>query len=106
LQRAFQDHFTKKLSIPTSILIITDGFPDSKSAAIKEIMLASKKLQKKDEISVSLMQIGNDDKCKEFFHKLEKCQTKLQFPNIFVDCLPYTKVENIDQFVNDSLATK
>jgi len=49
LAKGFQDHFAKKLTIPTSILVITDGFPDSKSAA---------------------------------------------------------KVENIDDFVNNSLATK
>jgi len=103
LQKGFQVHFSKPFSVPTSILVITDGFPNSKSAAINEIIGASKKCQKKQEISISFLQVGNDSKCGEFFKKLEKAQSKGQFPNVAVDCLSYAQVQNIEQLVSDRL---
>jgi len=103
LAKGFATHFARPLSVPTSILVITDGWPNSKSSVIHEITNASKKCQTTSEISISLMQVGNDDKCKEFFKKLEKAQSKGKFPNIMVDCLNYTQVQNLGDFVSNSL---
>jgi len=74
LAKSFEYHFARKdrLSVATSILVITDGWPDSKSAVIQEIISASKKCQTATEISVSFMQVGADSKCGEFFKKIRK----------------------------------
>jgi hypothetical protein len=108
LATAFKSHFARdpavRAKVPTSILVITDGEPDSKTAVVDEIIAASKKCKAK-EISISLLQVGNDTQCGEFFKKLNKPKNKAKFANCPVDCLSYGQVGDVDGFVSAGLST-
>jgi len=107
LAAAFKSHFTRdaqtRTKCPTSILVITDGEPNSKSAVVDEIALASKRCTTKTELSVSFMQVGDDSQCMVFFGKLNKPKNRSKFNNCPVDCLTYSQISNIDDFVSQSL---
>eukprot|EP01103_Thecamoeba_quadrilineata_P006170 TRINITY_DN1589_c0_g1_i1.p1 TRINITY_DN1589_c0_g1~~TRINITY_DN1589_c0_g1_i1.p1 ORF type:complete len:738 (+),score=149.03 TRINITY_DN1589_c0_g1_i1:49-2262(+) len=73
LRQAFTDHFQQ--TKPTSILIITDGCPDEKKSARKEIVQAANRVRNETELSLTFVQIGDDRKAIKFFKMLD---TKLQ----------------------------
>jgi len=108
LSAAFKSHFardvTVRAKVPTSILIITDGEPDSKSAVIDELIAGSKKCTNNKEISVSFLQVGNDAQCEIFFKKLKKPKNVAKFSNIPVDCLCYSEIGDVDSFVGAGLS--
>jgi len=74
LQKGFKSHFTRsdRLAVPTSILVITDGEPNSKTAVENVIVAASKECKTAKEVSVSFMQVGEDSLCGKFFKKIRK----------------------------------
>lgn len=69
LQSAFAEHFGG--SKPTTILVITDGEPDSQAATVKEIVGASQRLRSQEDLSVSFIQIGNDHQATRFLKYLD-----------------------------------
>jgi len=107
LSEAFCTHLKRKpeerIKIPTSILVITDGEPNSKTAVLDLIISLSKKAEKPGGISVSFMQIGDEEMCAKFFGKLNKPKNKNKYPNVAVDCLTYDLIKNIEEFVAQSL---
>jgi len=69
LDAAFEEHFgTNK---PTTILVITDGSPDSKEKVIKVIETASNKIDRDEDLSVTFIQIGDDNGATQFLKKLD-----------------------------------
>jgi hypothetical protein len=70
LHVAFEEHFRKGGS-PTTILVITDGEPDNKSAVEDEIRRAANRIRQDSELSVSFIQIGRDAGAKRWLQKLD-----------------------------------
>jgi len=69
LQAAFQEHFrTRK---PTTVLVITDGEPNDKVSARREIISATQAMTNDSDLSVSFIQIGNDRSATVFLQELD-----------------------------------
>jgi len=73
LHDVIEDHFqrfrnTKK---PETVLIITDGQPDSQELVFKEIIAASKRIDRSDQLSFSFIQVGNDGAAERFLKTLD-----------------------------------
>jgi len=69
LQAAFGEHFAGNK--PTTILVVTDGAPDSQSAVIKEIVTAANRIPSDDNLSITFIQIGNDAGATTFLNFLD-----------------------------------
>ena len=69
LEAAFQEHFTGKRE--TTILVITDGAPDSQSEVEDVIKKAANRLMRDEDLSVTFVQIGNDQSATKFLKKLD-----------------------------------
>jgi uncharacterized protein with von Willebrand factor type A (vWA) domain len=69
LSAAFAEHFSG--SKPTTILVITDGEPDSQAATIKEIIRAAGRVNSQEDLSVSFIQIGDDKNATRFLKYLD-----------------------------------
>jgi len=100
LANAFESHFQKPKKLPTSILVITDGEPNSKQAVVKEIMNAANRCQTPHELAVSFLQVGNDAACTRFLRKIDKCRMKARYP--IVDTLSHDQVANFEAFVKSA----
>jgi len=70
LSAAFQEHFSQP-GVQTTILVITDGEPNHKGAVVKEIVNASNRLTRDEDLSVSFIQIGNDRAATTFLKALD-----------------------------------
>jgi uncharacterized protein with von Willebrand factor type A (vWA) domain len=54
-----------------TILIITDGEPDNRKAVMRQIIEASRKIDRDEELAISLIQVGKDRKAREFLVALD-----------------------------------
>jgi uncharacterized protein with von Willebrand factor type A (vWA) domain len=54
-----------------TILIITDGEPDNRKAVMRQIIEASRKIDRDEELAISLIQVGKDKKAREFLVALD-----------------------------------
>ena len=54
-----------------TILVITDGEPDDYKSVMRVIIEASRKLDRDDELGISLIQVGNDRKATQFLTALD-----------------------------------
>ncbi len=54
-----------------TILVITDGEPDDRRAVMKQIIETSRKLDRDDELAISLIQVGSDRQATEFLKALD-----------------------------------
>jgi len=100
LANAFESHFAKPKTIPTAILVITDGEPNSKQAVVNEILKAASRCLSGNELSVSFLQVGNDAACARFLRKIDKCRMKARYP--IVDTLSHEQVANFEDFVKNA----
>lgn len=76
LQDALDNYFQRKAAGTTkqngeTILVITDGEPDDRKAVMRQIIEASRKLDKDEEIAISIIQVGGDRKATEFLKALD-----------------------------------
>jgi len=69
LEAAFEEHFQGGKQ--TTILVITDGSPDSQSNVITVIEGASNRIDKDEDLSVTFIQIGNDSGARNFLKQLD-----------------------------------
>jgi len=69
LKAALNDHF--KTGNDETILIITDGKPDSEKHVKDVIVEATHKITRLGELSISFIQIGNDRGATEFLEELD-----------------------------------
>jgi len=102
LANAFESHFQKPKKLPTNILVITDGEPNSKQAVVKEILNAANRCLNADELAVSFLQVGNDAACARFLRKIDKCRMKARYP--IVDTLSHEQVANFETYVAGATA--
>lgn len=73
LAHAFGSYFDRRAKggRPETILVVTDGEPDDGAAVIKTIVAASRKLDRDEELGVSLVQIGTDPNARRFLKLLD-----------------------------------
>ena len=74
LQHAFTSYFERRAkgeTRPETILVVTDGEPDDGAAVIKTIVAASRKLDRDEELGVSLVQVGKDPNARRFLKLLD-----------------------------------
>jgi hypothetical protein len=69
LKAALDEHFDGDK--PTTILVITDGSPDSKEKVIEVIETASNRIDKDEDLSITFIQIGDDDGAATFLKQLD-----------------------------------
>eukprot|EP01126_Amoeba_proteus_P058170 TRINITY_DN7479_c0_g1_i3.p1 TRINITY_DN7479_c0_g1~~TRINITY_DN7479_c0_g1_i3.p1 ORF type:complete len:656 (-),score=190.89 TRINITY_DN7479_c0_g1_i3:85-1917(-) len=69
LRAAFSEHFEGRK--PTTILVITDGEPDSKHDVTEEISKAANRVTSEEQLSISFIQIGHDRTATRFLMKLD-----------------------------------
>lgn len=74
LKHAFAAHFERcgrGKGRPETILVVTDGEPDDASAVIKAIVDASRRIERDEELAVSLVQVGSDANARRFLQLLD-----------------------------------
>lgn len=76
LQDAFDNYFQRKAKGQTktngeTILVITDGEPDDRKAVMRVIIEAANKIDRDEELAVSLIQVGSDRTATQFLKALD-----------------------------------
>jgi len=69
LEIALDAHF--ETNTQETILVITDGWPNDSEAVKRTIIAATQKLSKDEDLSISMIQIGNDAGAKKFLECLD-----------------------------------
>lgn len=92
LDCAFQDHFDGTRGA-TSILVITDGCPNSRQAARDVIVQAAAALEVDAELSISFIQIGKDRSATKYLQELDDEISEAKFD--IVDTLTTDEAKNM-----------
>jgi len=76
LQHAFESYFARKAKAkekarPETILVITDGEPDDRRAVIRTIVDASRRIERDEELALSIVQVGKDPGARRFLKLLD-----------------------------------
>jgi len=76
LKDATDKYFQRKASGETkpngeTILVITDGEPDDRKAVMRVIIEASQRMERDEELAISLIQVGNDQTATKFLKVLD-----------------------------------
>ena len=76
LQDATENYFKRKASGQTKpegeiILVITDGEPDDRRAVMQTIVNASRKMDRDEELGISIIQVGSDPGASRFLKALD-----------------------------------
>lgn len=76
LQNGLDNYFERTAADKTqpkgeTFLVITDGEPTDRKAVIRVIVEASQKIERREELAISLIQVGRDTKVTTFFKALE-----------------------------------
>ncbi|NJO80874.1 MAG: VWA domain-containing protein [Cyanobacteria bacterium RM1_2_2] len=76
LQDATENYFKRKAAKQTkpngeTILVITDGEPDDRKAVMEVIVNASRKMDRDEELGISIIQVGSDASATKFLKALD-----------------------------------
>ncbi|MFW6264024.1 MAG: vWA domain-containing protein [Cyanobacteriota bacterium] len=76
LRDAVEDYFQEKAAGKAkpngeTILVITDGEPDDRKEVMRVIIEASRKMDRDEELAISLIQVGNDATATQFLKALD-----------------------------------
>ncbi len=75
LHDAFENYFQRQQKGQAkqgeTFLVITDGEPDDRKAAIQLIVDTTQRLQRPDELAILLIQVGKDERVKRFLQALD-----------------------------------
>jgi uncharacterized protein with von Willebrand factor type A (vWA) domain len=76
LKHAMDAHFDRKAAArgrgrSETILVVTDGEPDDSRAVMRVIVEASRRLERRDDLRLSLIQVGNDPRATRFLKVLD-----------------------------------
>lgn len=76
LQDATDNYFKRKAAGETKpegeiILVVTDGEPDDRRAVMQTIVNASRKMDRDEELGISIIQVGNDPGAARFLKALD-----------------------------------
>lgn len=100
LKSATDDYFARKAKGETKadgeiILVITDGEPDDRKAVMKVIIEASRKMERDEELSISLIQVGSDSSATRFLKALDD---ELQGAGAKFDIVDTITLEDMEGF--------
>ena len=100
LKSATDDYFVRKAKGETKtdgeiILVVTDGEPDDRKAVMKVIIEASRKMERDEELSISLIQVGNDSSATRFLKALDD---ELQGAGAKFDMVDTITLEDMEGF--------
>lgn len=76
LQNALDNYFQRKAAGKTkpngeTILVITDGEPDDRKAVFEVIIQATRKMERDEELAISIIQVGSDAQASKFLKALD-----------------------------------
>ena len=99
LRDAFEDYFQNKSKGQSenkgaTVLVITDGAPDSQKDVVKEIISATKRMTDPREIGISFIQIGHDNRATRFLQYLDD---NLQSEGALHDIVDTIKIDTIEE---------
>jgi uncharacterized protein with von Willebrand factor type A (vWA) domain len=99
LRHATDSYFERKAtgqSKPNGeiILVVTDGEPDDREAVKKVIIEASGKIDQDEELGISLIQVGTDEKATEFLKQLDD---ELQVAGAKFDICDTVTIQDIEK---------
>lgn len=105
LTKVLKDAFvpTDKAS---TILIITDGKPDDINTTEKLIIETTKTLKHEEDLLVTIVQVGNDDKADEYLNELDNKLVPMGAKYDIVDIIPNAKLSTLDFAMVVDLAMK
>lgn len=94
IQMVFDDYFKRRDNSngnvkPLLIAVITDGLPNSPGSVKRAIVQATKRMTRPDEIQMTFLQIGEDQKGEEFVQELAHNLTNQNAQFDIVDCKPF-----------------
>jgi uncharacterized protein with von Willebrand factor type A (vWA) domain len=100
LQDALDNYFQRKAAGKTqmngeTILVITDGEPDDRKAVMRVIIDASRKIDRDEELAISLIQVGNDPQARRFLKILDDDLQSAGAKFDIVDTLTIDEMENM-----------
>lgn len=76
LQDATNNYFQRKAAGQTkpegeTILVVTDGEPDDRKAVMEAIVTASRRMERDEELAISMIQVGSDPQATKFLKALD-----------------------------------
>jgi len=100
LQDAVNNYFHRKAQGQTkpegeTILVVTDGEPDDRKAVIRVIVEASRKLDRDEELAISMIQVGNDAQATRFLKALDDDLQGIGAKFDIVDTVTIDDMENM-----------
>ncbi len=98
LGHAFSAYFERRAkgkSRPETIVVVTDGEPDDPRAVIRTIVEASRRVQRDEELAVSLVQVGTDPTARRFLKLLDDELVGAGAPFDICDTVTLDEVEEI-----------
>ncbi len=99
LQDALDNYFQRKAAGQAkpngeTILVITDGEPDDRKAVMRLIIDASRKIDRDEELAISLIQVGNDRTATQFLKALDD---QLQGAGAKFDIVDTVTIEDMEE---------
>ena len=76
-------------------MVVTDGEPDDPRAVIKVIIAASRRLERDEELGVSLVQVGTDPNARRFLKLLDDELVSAGAPYDICDTVTLDEVEEM-----------
>jgi uncharacterized protein with von Willebrand factor type A (vWA) domain len=100
LEDAVNNYFHRKAQGQTksegeTILVVTDGEPDDRKAVIRVIVEASRKMDRDEELAISLIQVGNDAQASRFLKALDDELEGVGAKFDIVDTVTLDQMENM-----------
>jgi uncharacterized protein with von Willebrand factor type A (vWA) domain len=100
LQDAVNNYFHRKAQGQTksegeTILVVTDGEPDDRKAVIRVIVEASRKMDRDEELAISMIQVGNDAQATRFLKALDDDLQGIGAKFDIVDTMTIDDMENM-----------
>ncbi|MBD2546580.1 VWA domain-containing protein [Planktothricoides sp. FACHB-1370] len=100
LQDAVNNYFHRKAQGQTkpegeTILVVTDGEPDDRKAVIRVIVEASRKMDRDEELAISMIQVGNDAQATRFLKALDDDLQGIGAKFDIVDTVTIDDMENM-----------
>jgi VWA domain-containing protein len=99
LTHAFASYFERKRAGKAkegeTIVVVTDGEPDDRMAVMKAIVAASRKIDRDEELGVSMVQVGNDPAATKFLKILDDELVGAGAPFDICDTVTLDEMEDI-----------
>ena len=80
---------------PETILVITDGEPDDRRAVIRTIIDASRRIDRDEELALSIVQVGKDPDARRFLKLLDDELVSAGAPFDICDTVTLDEAESI-----------